>query len=111
MGKNLATVQRIAFIRNGDSCLKKGAEETTKHLRASIAAHEAQGQLHTIRTRCTSQCEHGPVVFIHPEGTWYKEVSPETAPLLVVQHLLAGQPVREAVFYQSGVPVSPDVLS
>lgn len=100
MGKDLSTVQRIAFICNGDSCLKKGAEATTVHLRAVIAAHAAQPQLHTIRTRCTSQCEHGPVVFVHPEGTWYRQVTPELAAQLVAQHLLAGEPLAESIFYQ-----------
>jgi len=100
MGKDLSIVQRIAFICNGDSCLKRGAEDTTRQLRAAITTHGAQARLHTIRTRCTDQCTHGPVVFVHPEGTWYEQVTPELATQLVAQHLLAGEPVAESVFHQ-----------
>ena len=100
MGKDLASVQRIAFICNGQTCLKNGSAETTSRIRAAITQHGAQAQLHTIRTHCTDQCLHGPVVFIHPDGTWYQHVSADMAETLVTRHLLGGEPVGEAVLFQ-----------
>ncbi|NSL87103.1 (2Fe-2S) ferredoxin domain-containing protein [Chitinophaga sp. Mgbs1] len=100
MGKDLQKVKRIAFICNGNSCLKKGAEETTVQLRAAITALDLHDSTHTIRTRCTGQCEHGPVVFIHPDGIWYKEMLPELTAHLAKSHLLENTPVSDAVFFQ-----------
>lgn len=100
MAKDLSTVQRIAFICNGDSCLKKGAADTTTHIRAAILQAGAKGQLHTVRTQCTDQCLHGPVVFIHPEGTWYQHLTADKAAALVADHLLAGEPLTESVLHQ-----------
>jgi (2Fe-2S) ferredoxin len=99
MGKDLQRVKRIAFICNGNSCLKKGAEDTTVQLRAAIAANDLHDEVHTIRTRCTGQCEHGPVVFIHPDGTWYKEMVAECTANLVKCHLLENVPVAAAIFF------------
>jgi (2Fe-2S) ferredoxin len=100
MAKDLSLVQRTAFICNGDSCLKKGSGATTTQLRAAIVAAGAKPHLHTVRTQCTDQCPHGPVVFVHPEGTWYQHVTPDQAATLVTQHLLAGEPVAALVLHQ-----------
>ncbi|WP_212003683.1 ferredoxin [Chitinophaga sp. HK235] len=99
MGKDLQKVKRIAFICNGNSCLKKGAEDTTLQLRAAISDNNLHEEVHTIRTRCTGQCEHGPIVFIHPDGTWYKEMYPENTSNLVISHFLNDKPVSEAIFF------------
>jgi len=100
MGKDLLRVKRIAFICNGNSCLNKGAEDTTVSLRAAISANNLHDEVHTIRTRCTGQCEHGPVVFIHPDGTWYKNMKAEFTANLVDCHFVIGKPVGNAVFFQ-----------
>ncbi|RZK17682.1 MAG: (2Fe-2S) ferredoxin domain-containing protein [Hymenobacter sp.] len=100
MAKDLSIVQRTAFICNGDSCLKKGAADTTTQLRAAIAAAGAKPHLHTVRTQCTDQCPHGPVIFIHPEGTWYQHLTADKAETLVASHLLAGELLAESILYQ-----------
>lgn len=101
MAKDLSIVQRIAFICNGDSCLKKGSGDTTTQLRAAIMQAGAKARLHTVRTQCTDQCPHGPVVFVHPEGTWYHHLTPDKAEALVTSHLLAGEPLAELVLHQA----------
>ncbi|MEJ7661682.1 MAG: hypothetical protein WKG07_19930 [Hymenobacter sp.] len=95
MAKDLSIVQRIAFICNGDSCLKKGAADTTTHIRAAIVQAGAKARLHTVRTQCTDQCPHGPVVFIHPEGHPVPAPRPTRPGALVAGHLLAGEPLVE----------------
>jgi (2Fe-2S) ferredoxin len=100
MAKDLSIVQRIAFICNGDSCLKKGSAETTTQLRAAIVQAGAKPRLHTVRTQCTDQCPHGPVVFVHPEGTWYQQLTADKAAALVASHLLAGEPLAESILHQ-----------
>ena len=100
MAKDLSLVQRTAFICNGDSCLKKGSGDTTTQLRAAITAAGAKPYLHTVRTQCTDQCPHGPVVFVHPEGTWYQHLTADKTEALVAQHLLAGEPLADSILYQ-----------
>ena len=100
MAKDLSIVQRVAFICNGDSCLKKGAAETTTQLRAAIVEAGAKSRLHTVRTQCTDQCPHGPVVFVHPEGTWYQQLTADKVAALVASHLLAGEPLAGSILHQ-----------
>jgi len=101
MGKDLTKVQHVVFICNGNTCLSKGSEETTNQIRSGISARDIHDQIHTIKTRCTGQCEHGPMVFIYPRGTWYKEMLPNVSEALVQQHLVNDQLLEEKVFFPS----------
>ncbi|GAC1401131.1 MAG: hypothetical protein NVSMB63_11570 [Sediminibacterium sp.] len=100
MGKDLTKVQHIVFICNGNSCLGKGSDDTTLQIRNAITAQDMHEAIHTIRTRCTGQCEHGPMVFVTPEATWYKEMKPEVSERLVQQHLVEKQLLEEHLFFK-----------
>ena len=103
MAKDLTKVDNIVFICNGDSCLKKGAEENTKILRQAIKDNQLDDSTHTIKTRCTGQCDTGPMVFVHPEGVWYKKLDGITSQQIVVDHLLNHQHLENNKFYVSAV--------
>ena len=99
MGKDLNKVQHIVFICNGNTCLSKGSDATTNQIRNAITAQDIHDSIHTIRTRCTGQCEHGPMVFVSPEDTWYQKMTPEVSEKLVLQHLVEKQVLQEHLFF------------
>ena len=101
MGKDLNKVQHIVFICNGNTCLSKGSDNTTNEIRSAITAQNIHDSIHTIRTRCTGQCEHGPMVFVSPEDTWYKNVTPEVSEKLVLRHLVEKEVLQEHLFFMS----------
>jgi (2Fe-2S) ferredoxin len=86
--KDLNKVQKIVFICNGGTCAKGGADENTVALRAELTKQGMDDEIHTVRTKCMGQCTSGPIVFIHPEGTWYGTVNTEIARDIVSRHLL-----------------------
>ena len=88
MAKDLNLVQKIIFICNGDSCTKNGADENTLSLRASIKENILHDEIHTVRTRCCGQCKNGPVLFIHPDNVWYKQMTVPLSKQLVTSHLI-----------------------
>ena len=51
-------------------------------------------------TPCLGVCSGGPIVVVYPEGVWYAGVTPELLERIVVQHLLGGRVVEEAVFHR-----------
>ncbi len=99
MPKDLNVVDHIVFVCNGGSCLKKGAEENTNILRAQILHHEIHDSIHTIKTRCTGQCVHAPVVFVHPDNVWYEKIDAEKSRMIVDQHLVDKTLLKDHVFY------------
>jgi len=52
------------------------------------------GTVRINKAGCLDQCEHGPVVVIYPEGTWYGNVMPKDAEEIVVEHLVGGRLVE-----------------
>jgi (2Fe-2S) ferredoxin len=101
MAKDLSKINNIVFICNGGSCLKKGAEENTNILRQALKDHHLDDNTHTIKTRCSGQCATGPMVFVHPEGVWYKEIDAKTSRHIVAKHLLQKEHLKENLFHIS----------
>jgi (2Fe-2S) ferredoxin len=99
MAKDLTKVQKIVFICNGECCLKAGANENTLALRAELKDLLLHDEVHTVRTRCMGQCKQGPVVFIHPEGVWYKNVFLNESKKIASDHLLKNTWMQQHVLY------------
>lgn len=99
MAKDLKSVKNIIFICNGGSCLKKGAEENTNLLRQQIKDCKVEDSVHTIKTRCCGQCEHGPVVFVQPDDIWYKDVTEEVSKAIITQHIVRNAPLAANLLY------------
>jgi (2Fe-2S) ferredoxin len=98
--KDLTKVQKILFICNGGTCNKNNAaDENTVQLRTHLTEHDLNDEIHTVRTKCLGQCTWGPMIFMHPEGLWYKNVNLDTTREIVTQHLLKNELVMEHVHF------------
>jgi (2Fe-2S) ferredoxin len=53
-------------------------------------------------TPCLGVCEGGPIVAVYPDGIWYQGVTPALLERIVIEHLLNGRVVTEAVFHRLG---------
>lgn len=77
------------------TCKKQGAVEVL----AAFAALPVAGAMVTA-SGCLGQCGNGPMVLVLPEMVWYSGVQPSEVPLVVKQHLLCGQRVRNMLYYR-----------
>ena len=107
MGKDLAKVEKIVFMCSGSACTKRGGAESILALRSCIKALGLKEQVHTIKAVCTDQCESGPIMFVFPDGVWYKDVDVSRAAHLVSNHILKGQVLDGILHKQGDAAVQP----
>lgn len=86
---------------SGYTCAKRGGEAHIQTLRKCIEDNALKEQVHTIKTLCTGQCESGPVMFVYPDGVWYKDVNESRAESIISSHIMKGQ-LLENILYKAG---------
>ncbi len=73
MSKGKNTPPKLLYICTGEKCKKRGSKEISKMLRKYADAHDMD-DIGVIRTHCTDNCKHGPVVCLQPVNTWHFHV-------------------------------------
>jgi (2Fe-2S) ferredoxin len=84
MSKGKNTPPKLYYICTGEKCKKRGSKEISKTVRKYAEAHRFH-DVGVIRTHCTDNCKHGPVVCLQPENTWHFEVDEKKAIELLKQ--------------------------
>ncbi len=56
------------------------------------------------KANCLRVCSEGPILLVYPDGTWYKNVTPEAIEKIIQEHLIGNRVVAEYVFYQRPLP-------
>jgi (2Fe-2S) ferredoxin len=98
------------LVCTGPRCTSGESESLFKMLGEKLAAHGLEGGPFRVkRTRCScfAVCKGGPIVVVHPDGTWYYGVTPEILDRILEEHVKEGRPVREYIFYQASSAESP----
>ena len=53
-----------------------------------------------VETGCHGFCEHGPLVIVYPEGTFYCQVKAEDVEEIVESHLFKGRIVERLLYHE-----------
>ena len=101
------SAKRMVITVSGGTCgFARGSSEVADALREELKSSHLDQQIEVKVTGCLGFCEREPIVLIHPERTFYVQVKPANAKLIVNQTVKDGQLVSKLLYKD---PVSKKV--
>lgn len=89
--------RRQVFLCHGPRCTLANAPKTWAHFQEKLRESKLRGKqgVMTVRTGCLYPCDLGPIMVVHPDGTWYGGVDEAAVDRIVAEHLVDGEAVPE----------------
>ena len=86
------------LVCGGTGCHSSQSDAIVWNLRDELEAKGLTDQVQVILTGCFGFCEKGPIVKIMPDNTFYVQVKPEDAQLIVEEHIIKGRKVPSLLY-------------
>ncbi len=102
-------VRAHVLICGGTGCTSSGSNKIIDAFNANIAANGLEEEIKVVQTGCFGLCALGPVVIVHPDGTFYSRVEESDVAEIVSEHLLKGRIVDRLVYKDGAEEVKGNV--
>ena len=86
------------LVCGGTGCHSSQSDAIVWNLRDELEAKGLTDQVQVILTGCFGFCEKGPIVKIMPDNTFYVQVKPEDAQIIVEEHIIKGRKVPRLLY-------------
>ncbi len=87
-------IRSHVLICGGTGCTSSGSVTLQQLFAENIEKHGLSEEIKIVQTGCFGLCAMGPVVIVHPDGTFYSRVQAEDVAEIVEEHLLKGRVVE-----------------
>lgn len=99
--------RHVFLCTHGDCASPDVAEASWKFLKRrlrELGLERAAGGVYRTRASCLRVCRNGPIAVVYPDGTWYRDCTPENLERILQEHLIGGRPVAELVIARNPLP-------
>lgn len=86
------------LVCGGTGCRASASDAIVENLKTELEAKGLSDSVQVIMTGCFGFCEKGPIVKVSPDNTFYVQVKPEDAKVIVEEHVIKGRKVRELLY-------------
>ena len=93
-------IRAHVLICGGTGCKSAGSKEVQLAFSRAIEAKGLSDEVMVVETGCHGFCEHGPLVIVYPEGTFYCQVKAEDVEEIVESHLFKGRIVARLLYHE-----------
>ena len=93
-------IRANVLICGGTGCKSAGSKEVQLAFSRAIEAKGLSDEVMVVETGCHGFCEHGPLVIVYPEGTFYCQVKAEDVEEIVESHLFKGRIVERLLYHE-----------
>lgn len=93
-------IRAHVLICGGTGCKSAGSKEVQLAFSRAIEAKGLSDEVRVVETGCHGFCEHGPLVIVYPEGTFYCQVKAEDVEEIVESHLFKGRIVERLLYHE-----------
>ena len=93
-------IRAHVLICGGTGCKSAGSKEVQLAFSRAIEAKGLSDEVMVVETGCHGFCEHGALVIVYPEGTFYCQVKAEDVEEIVESHLFKGRIVERLLYHE-----------
>ncbi|MDD3395941.1 MAG: NADH-quinone oxidoreductase subunit NuoF [Acidaminococcaceae bacterium] len=91
-------IRTDVLVCGGTGCKSAGSAEVIEAFKREVAKKGLEDEVAVVQTGCHGFCEHGPLVIVYPEGTFYCQVTAADVPEIVETHLYKGRIVERLLY-------------
>lgn len=86
------------LVCGGTGCISSNSTQIIQNLKEILKENGMENEVQVLKTGCFGFCEKGPIVKILPDNTFYVQVQPEDAEIIVKEHLIKGRKVEKLLY-------------
>ena len=90
--------KQYILVCGGTACESNRGIALFNALKKAVEENGLVNDVQVVRTGCLGFCEKGPIVKILPQDTFYVEVTPEDAEVIVKEHIIKGRVVSRLLY-------------